>query len=225
MSKMNGTRPSHRIRRVALEFQFPKSIHQSDFQKRLSKLFWQKIKPIIDEVCDELSPPGQINRIKKIELDLGRIPLDKLEDINQARLKELLREKLKEQIRPFISQPLLEETQPELQPAFQSTAHSESPRTTIVERRVAAPIIPGRNSLETINHFMETGVLPWWEDLSQYQSLDDCFTNAVTSNQYEAGRFFRNWLKYPGLIKRLVSQFRNESLIRLAPLFLNAHQH
>ena len=69
----------HKIMRQVLEVRgCPPGAAQS-IQSELRGAYYERLLPAIDRICSELGTPGRIDRIDRLEIDLGELPLEALE--------------------------------------------------------------------------------------------------------------------------------------------------
>src|SRR6266540_5764593 len=88
----------HIIKRQVLELAVPKNQNTYQFQEAVSRICRSRLTPIIDELCNSLSSSDVVHRIESIELDLGKIPLDRLEEALTKSFKKSLGIQLAEAI-------------------------------------------------------------------------------------------------------------------------------
>ncbi len=89
---------THCIKRQTLELHIDDPARAGELQDQLSRLNRQHIVPLLDRYCSELSDARSIHRIDRLELDLGRIDLENLEQELVGKLQQQLRPELAEQI-------------------------------------------------------------------------------------------------------------------------------
>jgi len=81
----------HRINRVEIE------LHGGDVQlaralsERVSRMYGNRIAPVLERVCSELSGSEALDRLDQLEVDLGTVAADDFEDDFAARLAQALR--------------------------------------------------------------------------------------------------------------------------------------
>lgn len=91
--------PAHRINRAELELDVSGVELAEALIQRVSELHERAIAPLLDRVCSELSGPGQIDRIDRLELDLGRVDLDDFDQDLLRKLEAALRSALSDALR------------------------------------------------------------------------------------------------------------------------------
>ena len=85
---------SHLVDCLELEVQAGDEALARQLLHRLSRLHRQALEELLARVLDQLSPPGSLHRLERLELDLGEIPEDQLERQLPQRLENALRRAL-----------------------------------------------------------------------------------------------------------------------------------
>jgi len=85
---------SHLVDCLELEVQVGDEALARQLLNRLSRLHRQSLEELLARVLDQLSPPGSLHRLDRLELDLGEIPEDQLERQFPQRLEAALRQAL-----------------------------------------------------------------------------------------------------------------------------------
>ena len=89
----------HLIKRQILELKVPPAEQTQSLYAEISRIHHQWIAPFIDRCCTDLTEPDQIHRIESLQLDLGYVDLNNLEETLTTRLSETFPEALALQIR------------------------------------------------------------------------------------------------------------------------------
>lgn len=82
---------THRLNRADIEIQTGEVALARQVIERLSRLRERRIGPLIDRVCSELSGPERLDRIERLELDLGTLARDGFDDDFIRKLEPALR--------------------------------------------------------------------------------------------------------------------------------------
>ena len=90
---------THRILRQVLELGGCPPGSGPMLQAMLRQAFDQRLLPLIEQACADLGRPGQVDRIARLEIDLGRVSLDDLDTALGERLETCLHRELAEAIR------------------------------------------------------------------------------------------------------------------------------
>lgn len=88
----------HIIKRQIIELTVPNAAAASAIQNEVSRVYRQRIVPLIDQYCSELGAPDRLYRIDSLELDLGTLDAQDLEEQFVAKVKMTLRPALQAQI-------------------------------------------------------------------------------------------------------------------------------
>ncbi len=88
----------HSIKRQVIALTVRDATHADRLHAEVSRIYRQRIVPLIDRYCAELSAPDQLDRIERLELDLGAIDERHLEAELIARVSAALRPALAAQI-------------------------------------------------------------------------------------------------------------------------------
>ncbi len=139
------SQPPHIIKRQVLELYAGNRADALPLQGELSRIYRQRIVPLIDQACTDLSAPDLIHRIDTLELDLGEVDPHHLERDMVANVRAQLRLRLADCISA-------RERQPE--------QAADSVKTT--------------SQLELFILFTRTGTVPWWADATQPHLVPDC---------------------------------------------------
>lgn len=69
----------HKIMRQVLEVRGCSRDEAQHVQSELRDAYCQRLLPLIEAICSELSAPGRIDRVDRLEIDLGELPLESFE--------------------------------------------------------------------------------------------------------------------------------------------------
>jgi hypothetical protein len=89
----------HRVNRIEIELHSGEPALARALSERVSRIHRERIAPVLDRVCSELSGGEAVDRIARLELDLGTVAADDLEDAFVARLEPALRAALANALR------------------------------------------------------------------------------------------------------------------------------
>lgn len=89
----------HIIKRQLIELQTASQQSASQIQAEMSRIYRQRIIPLIDQICSELSDPNRIYRLDLVQLDLGVIDIHTLEVDIVSKVRTQLRQQLAAEIK------------------------------------------------------------------------------------------------------------------------------
>ena len=69
----------HVIKRQIIELSIPDQAGARQLQHEVSRIYRQRLVPLLDQLCSELSAPDQLYRIDRLEVDLQQLNPDQLE--------------------------------------------------------------------------------------------------------------------------------------------------
>ena len=117
----------HKIMRQVIEARGCSEAAAPRIRAELREAYYRRLVPLIEKVCSDLSAPGRIHRVDRLEIDLGEVPPEALEAALAGRFEAAFSRAL-------------------------AAALGDSPAVD--------------SDLELFGHFIRTGTVPWWTDLS-----------------------------------------------------------
>ena len=87
---------SHRVNHVEIELRVGDVDLATDLIERTSRMHERRISPLLDRLLGEHSDPAQIDRLDRLELDLGNLDVDDFEDDLLRKLEAALRTALRQ---------------------------------------------------------------------------------------------------------------------------------
>ncbi len=217
---MPKNQTKHKIQRQLFEVKFPKSCDENQLQADVSRMFRERLLPVIEKVFDEISPSGTLLCIKSLDINLGEIPLEKPYNIKIDKFEASFKQKVSSAIRNSNLTHLGDgnhfKTPPETGALVTSASlnHSEDQSSFAQAGRSVG------NNWEQFCTFMETGVLPWWGDVTDPGIIKEAFTSLLEQQPALFKQQVTKWYKYPLLRKRMVAHLDDEHLFGLTGLFL-----
>ncbi|MFT5821026.1 MAG: hypothetical protein ACI8ZM_002275 [Crocinitomix sp.] len=169
----------HIVKKLALNLEVDKGLSVQQVRNSMLDSLNGHLKTELNHVMDELCGEGQIVRIDRLELDLGKISPDNL----KAGLVEELRSELKKAI---ISQYGDDIRQTHAQD--QSASEGGVELTTEIRLENA---VPADRTLNSFLSFLETGTFPWWSTLHNMDEIkayvaEDLFPQKSKNPTYQA---------------------------------------
>ena len=184
----------HSIKRQVIELTVRDPEQAKALQAEVSRVYRQRIIPLLDRCFTEMGNPDTLYRIDTLELDLGLLDSTQLEKDLVQRVDSVLRRELEKQIdaqERVISSP------------------SEHPRA--------------RSQLELFAFFVQTGRLPWWADTSGSQLLAENVEQLLHETPDLLRATFRKLLLEARSRQRIVNQYSDDQLTKLAALLVPAY--
>lgn len=164
-------------------------------QRSLPVLCRDWVTPAMEAAFDRCAPPGVHLFIDRLEIDLGTISLEHLEDDLARSVTQALERSLREQIGLYGLRP-------------------DAPGGTVAQRSAAETID------EAFIHFLKTGILPWWFRLPPGKSLEEVVLSSWQLSETETQRF-RPLTEI--VIRALASATARKRLVRqFSPLFVHS---
>lgn len=182
----------HIIKRQRIELTVSNAAIASEIQDEISRVYRQRVVPLIDQYCTELGAPDRLYRIDSLEVDLGTLDAQDLEEQFVAQIKATLRKALAEQI----------------------SQHEEVP--------TAAQNPKTRSALELFALFASTGSLPWWADHHQPDLLSENLRQLLEESPAAFAQLLRELLRDKNVRQRIVNQYSDTQLSQVCGLLTPA---
>ena len=148
----------HLIHRLELELHTSEKTLAEALLPRLSGLHHDRLQPLVERICDDVSPDGRRHRLQTLELDLGSLSLEQLDDQLAERLEQALRRALTERLPAAQPDP----------PGASATTQPPGPA-------------PGDDA-ELIATYAATGQLPWWAPRDQPALIADALARCLPAS-------------------------------------------
>jgi hypothetical protein len=175
----------HRIKRQIIELHTPNPEQAWRLQAEVSRVYHQRLLPLIDQLCSELSTPDQLYRIDTLTVELGPIDPHRLEEELVTRLAPALRTALASQINE----------------QRHRDRHGQTSQATA--------------QVELLAGFARSGSLPWWADATQPQLLDESLRSLLDAAPDRLRRLLRQLAHEQRPLRRLVNHWADDVLARL----------
>jgi Contractile injection system tape measure protein len=188
----------HIIKRQVIELKVKggaSAAQAQPLQDEISRIYRQRIIPILDQRFNEMSDPDKLYRIEMLELDLGRLDLQNLE----ADLVEKVRRALGEELSAQIS------------------AQERETGTGKEDLKI-------RSQLELFALFAQTGSLPWWAEASRPQLLSENLRYLLREKRVALGSLIRELARQPHPRQRMINQYTDDQLAELAALLIPTYK-
>lgn len=190
---MSGQR--HIIKRQVIELKIRRPAEARLYQDELSRIYRQRILPLIDQCCSELGRPDWLYRIESLDLDLGTLDPNNLEEDFTQKVDTALRRELARQI------------------AACDEAAGRSGSS-----------LEAQSQLELFTLFARTGCLPWWVEPSQPGLLAENLDHLLRESPEALGRLLKELARQTQPRQRLVNHYTDEQLTALCGLLVPVYR-
>ncbi|MEQ9369562.1 MAG: contractile injection system tape measure protein [Coleofasciculus chthonoplastes F3-SA18-01] len=247
----------HQIKTQIIELQLSGQQDALELQKTVTQLYYSKVVPLIEKLCDQLSDSRTIHRIETLEINLGTIDIDDFEQEYITKIEAEIKQQLTEIIQPSgMSMAMDRETgetgtnvlvehreagnasgsmsglhktfkgtkgvgfRSSTQPTKLTYTHASQSRQPIPPRPENVPLSPQTTDLERISYFLQTGTLPWWSEILSKKALAESCDRVITTSPNLIKPIFWQAFQQERQLKRLIYQFNDELLLKIANLFV-----
>ncbi|NES45595.1 MAG: hypothetical protein F6K20_30990, partial [Moorea sp. SIO2C4] len=228
----------HIIKKQIIELNLSSQQGAFELQNEVSRIYRHKVLPLIDNLLSQFSDLDTIHRINTLEIDLGNIDINNLEQELIDKILEQIQQQLAEQIshsnyslstqpQPKTeldkSSPLLGSTEGETgENIGQNKVTSVSAtRYQRLSDQIGRSEIASKSALqlEILSYFIQTGMLPWWTENLSKQELEDYCDRLITNSPNQVKSIVKQSFKNPKQLQRLIYQFSDLILLKIAGLF------
>ena len=165
----------HAIQRSIIELRVRDVAAGQRLSADVSAIVWDRLSPLLDRHLTALSDPDRLDRIERVEIDLGSLNPERLADDIAAKLEARL-------------------------PAALREARPVSTRLSTP----GAAAGPQARALLLISQFARTGSLPWWSDVRQLRALEEAVDTARRAAPAALAELLRGLAADARAIERLV---------------------
>lgn len=182
----------HVINRQTLEITLGKQENAWQVQQTLSRILQQQLPAVLDLCLTEASSPDCLQRIDRLELDLG--------ELDSSRLEAELLEKIESALRQALGKQL----------GGTALAASVQQQDQTMQAHV-----------ELLEHFVREGHLPWWADSSQRGVPENSLSALLKNAPHALKQALPGLIKDSRCLQRLIIYFDDNHLTAIVAL-LNA---
>ena len=199
----------HIIKRQILELEHHREAASDELQQRLSRLFRDRLLPIISQTLDRYSPPNVLHRIEKLEINLEEIRLSQLDQEVEERFRIQFQSALQEALRKLPKNEII----PQEQFGKQTVGKKDQSMASISGKKEQSSLSPtssvvsAGSAVELFRYFMQNGILPWWADQEDPKLLPKVFA--------QLGEQRPDWLREKLLRYFHTQQYRRRFLAAL----------
>lgn len=197
----------HIIHKQIFDLQLPVRERAFGLQQEIRTVFDDDLLPLINQLFDEISGPGEILRINRLEINLGYIDPLRLREQLVTQLKTVLTEKLQEARAKAKSRPgsLLSGTEEAV-----LIEHDDYQMDAVLQN-------PAASLPSLLEAFFTNGDLPWWmPDESQQPDIAALTAQLLDEAPEQFVQLFMQVLKHPQAAVRMVHQLPAALLKRIA---------
>ncbi len=177
----------HNIRKQTIAIEVTSEALALELQPRLGDFNRQYLLPVMERVFDDLSEQGLQIRISKLDLDLGDVPFDRLEEVAPERFNSELRRALEEALRR--------------QRQAQSAGNYSQPLSA--------------SRLELFEYYLREGTLPFWASGGSAFSFEQLVAELAADQSDNLARVIKQHAYQSSTLERIVLQLGEAALRRL----------
>lgn len=185
---MTNKEADHIINKEVFEFSYAEADQAFNLQREMNDALLFRIHGIINSAFEESFSPAESIRIEKLEIDLGEIPFTQLDNLMPSKLYGRLKEKL---------QMILPERK------WSMDADEE---------------IETCDDVKTVEYFLLTGGLPWWEGKPNFFLFNETVKTILQNDPEQIKTVLSAHIHNEIFLKRLIYQSNNEVYQRLFEL-------
>jgi hypothetical protein len=135
---------THIINRQVIELKVSSRKNAFSIQQRVREIYFSEVVPLLDQVMSDLTAEGEVLYLDRLEIDLGVLNFDRLDEELVEVIRHRIYGQLKEQVKA-------------LSPATAKNVAALAPHAAL--RRTEK-----ESAMELLQVFFSTGSLPWWAD-------------------------------------------------------------
>jgi len=173
-----GNNAVHRIRKQTLDVEGPSGIADWDFRNRLVSAYYNKVKPALEAICEKYDVAEVHFRFEKIDLDLGNVPLEQLEEAFLARMTSQFEAYLQAQI------------------GNKADAMAQNQEFQVLNRTT--------NEWDLLRSYLETGALPWYSAQHMPHPIATLLPEVLKTQATQLLHYLKGALEQRVILKRLM---------------------
>jgi hypothetical protein len=195
------TTQNHMIKKQVLDLTLDSEVGSFVFQSRVSEVFRNKIVPLIEDYCSQISGDSGTIRIDRLEVDLGVIGRKNFENDFKRNFDKLFPEQLAKALKISPGEKFL--------PIFEEEGRLGESIAITDEVR----------DFEILEFFIGEGRLPWWVRMNESQNITALFTRIITSQPVKAKELITKAVGNSSMVKRLVYNIEEAAIEKILELF------
>lgn len=235
----------HIIKRQIIEFNLSSQQGAFELQNEVSRIYRRKLIPLIDDLLSQFFDSNTIYRINTLEINLGNIDINNLEQELIDKFLEQIQQQLTKIINLSTSD-YLTQSQPNMkldsssvqlgtievlsnkrdekqskntrdnQEAFLRTTRYEIPSN---ETEITNIISKKASEIQILSYFIQTGMLPWWSEKLSKQDIEEYCARLISTSPKQLKYLVEESLKNEPQWQRIIYQFSDATLLKIMKLF------
>ena len=235
----------HIIKKQIIELNLSSQQGAFELQNEVSRIYRHKVVPLIDNLLSHLSESETIHRINTLEIDLGKIDINNLEQELIHKIVEQIQQQLAEKIS-------LSSSSSSAQPQPNTKLRESSPllrRTEVLSNKIEGETgentrenkvasvnttryqIPSdkvdsseltskrASQLEIFSYFIQTGMLPWWAEKLSKLELEEYCDRLLETSPEQIKLILTESFKKEKYSRRIIYQLSDSILLKFTQLF------
>jgi len=217
------TEQQHIIKKQIIELQLSSQQGAFELQNEVSSIYHRKIVPRLEALCDQLSDNQTIVRIDSLDINLGNIEINHLEQEIVAKVEAYIKQYLTEKANPSDSI-IAEQTQTNgsnisRQNIDNYTSHfTQEQDSNNINAQASNISSQSTSQLEILSYFLQTGMLPWWAKTLTKQELIESCDRIITTSPNQIQPLLQQTIQNEAQLKRLIYQFPDTTLLKITRL-------
>ncbi|MDY7003264.1 MAG: contractile injection system tape measure protein [Cyanobacteriota bacterium] len=221
---MSEKQQRHIIKKQIIELNLSSQQGAFELQNEVSQIYRHKVLPLIDDLLSQFSDSDTIHRVNSLEINLGNIDINCLEEEFIEKISEEIQRQLEDK---FSSQTeflttTVNQTDISLfsQKDVGNSNNFSSQKYNDFKNLQTSDVENNRASqLEIFSYFLQTGTLPWWTENLSKKELEEYSDRLITNSPDAVKSIILESLKNAKQLQRLIYQFSDAILLKIAELF------
>ncbi len=215
---MEFSRQRHIIKKQILELQLNSSKGFFELQNKVSRIFQDRVIPVIDTLLSKYSNPDIVYRIDKLEINLGSLDINNLESELISKIYTELKQQLTENIiiddSDTIQQP---KTSNDKSLSLQKIDFG-SKEYNYLQRQSSHLNNSISSKVEILSYFIQEGILPWWSENISKPELEKLFKEIINNSPEAIEPILLSSFQNQKQLKRIIYQFSDSILLQIVQL-------
>ncbi|HTL81434.1 MAG TPA: contractile injection system tape measure protein [Bacteroidia bacterium] len=197
---------NHIIRKLILELGLPKQDEAFNLQTRITNNYERILLRTMSDLFDRLVGEDEILELDRIEINIGKITSEDIDNVLSEKAGKLMEEKLIRIISELRHSPgQMQQINMEILNGIPISVQGYLQKRSV-------------SRLDALAHVLEFGILPWADDQQQRPSLRTLLAEAMEEHPEQLRMMLEEMSDKPHVFRRLVLQIENAQLIYLASL-------